>query len=115
MALEHIRAYDRVQKDYEEFQRDMLKWRAALGTEWVLEQDVNPAGEAPQLIEPGKNRASMCSALPLSFTIFTILAGILSILHMKEYVEHFIHWHFPRFSLVLATVLGIIVGLPVFF
>ena len=53
VALEHLRAYDIIQKDYEAFRRDMLEWRAGLGDEWMVEEDVVPAGEASKVVEPG--------------------------------------------------------------
>jgi len=53
VALEHLRAYDIIQKDYEAFRRDMLQWRADRGDEWMIEEDVVPAEEAPKLAEPG--------------------------------------------------------------
>lgn len=42
IALENARLYEAVQKDYEEFRRDMLEWRAALGHEWTIEKSVIP-------------------------------------------------------------------------
>lgn len=42
IALENSRLYEAVQKDYEEFRRDMLEWRAALGHEWIIEKSVIP-------------------------------------------------------------------------
>ena len=43
IALENIRLYEAVQKDYEAFRRDMLEWRAALGYEWTVGESVVPA------------------------------------------------------------------------
>ena len=43
IALENIRLYEAVQKDYEAFRRDMLEWRAALGYEWMVGESVVPA------------------------------------------------------------------------
>jgi len=45
IALENIRLYDTVQKDYEAFRRDMLEWRAALGHEWIAQESVVPTEE----------------------------------------------------------------------
>ena len=45
IALENARLYEAVQKDYEEFRRDMLEWRAALGQEWTVEKSVSPPEE----------------------------------------------------------------------
>jgi len=53
IALENVRLYDAVQKDYEVFRRDMLEWRAALGSEWMIGESVVPAEEPEQRIEPG--------------------------------------------------------------
>ncbi len=53
IALENLRAYDIIQKDYEAFRREMLEWRAALGYEWMMEEPVVPAGEPPKVAEPG--------------------------------------------------------------
>ena len=53
VALEHLRAYDLIQKDYEAFRRDMLEWRAGMGDEWMVEEDVVPAEEAPKMAEAG--------------------------------------------------------------
>ncbi len=41
IALENARLYEAVQKDYETFRRDMLEWRAALGSEWKAGEAVN--------------------------------------------------------------------------
>jgi GAF domain-containing protein len=53
VALENLRAYDILQKDYETFRRDMLQWRAALGDEGVMGDLVNPAEEQGIKIPPG--------------------------------------------------------------
>lgn len=45
IALENARLYEAVQKDYDEFRRDMLEWRAALGHEWLVEESVIPEKE----------------------------------------------------------------------
>ncbi|MBI4186891.1 MAG: GAF domain-containing protein [Chloroflexi bacterium] len=53
VALENLRAYDIIQKDYESFRREMLQWRAELGDEWTAEQPVVPAKERGPVIPPG--------------------------------------------------------------
>jgi len=53
VALENLRAYDILQKDYETFRRDMLQWRAALGDEGMMGDLVRPAEEQPIKIPPG--------------------------------------------------------------
>jgi GAF domain-containing protein len=53
VALENIRAYDVLRKDYETFLRDMLQWHAELGNEWMMGEQVTPADEEPKPIEPG--------------------------------------------------------------
>ncbi len=53
IALENLRAYDILQKEYEEFRQEMLQWRAELGDEWMLEEDVTPAKEGGPDIPPG--------------------------------------------------------------
>jgi len=45
IALENVRLYEAVQKDYETFRRDMLEWRAALGHEWMVGEAVTPSEE----------------------------------------------------------------------
>lgn len=45
IALENIRLYDSVQKDYEAFRQEMLEWRAALGHEWIAQESVVPVEE----------------------------------------------------------------------
>ena len=45
VALESLRAYDVIQKDYEKFRREMLQWRAELGDEWTMEAVVTPSKE----------------------------------------------------------------------
>jgi GAF domain-containing protein len=52
VALENLRAYDILQKDYETFRRDMLQWRAALGDEGVMGDLVRPAEEQGVKIPP---------------------------------------------------------------
>jgi len=53
IALENARLYDAVQKDYDEYMRDVLEWRAALGHEWMIGESVDPAEEKPKPVEPG--------------------------------------------------------------
>ena len=53
IALENIRAYDIIQKDYEAFRREMLQWRAELGDEWMIEELVTPPKEEGLKIPPG--------------------------------------------------------------
>ena len=53
VALENLRAYDILQKDYETFRRDMLQWRAALGDEGMMGDLVKPAEEQGIKIPPG--------------------------------------------------------------
>ena len=53
VALENLRAYDTVQKDYESFRADMLQWRAELGDEWMMGESVVLAEEEPKLVDPG--------------------------------------------------------------
>jgi len=53
VALENLRAYDLLQKDYEAFRRDMLQWRAALGDEGMMGDLVKPAEEQAIEIPPG--------------------------------------------------------------
>lgn len=53
VALENLRAYDILQKDYETFRQDMLEWRAALGDEGMMGDLVKPAEEQGIRIPPG--------------------------------------------------------------
>jgi len=53
VALENLRAYDVLQKDYETFRQDMLEWRAALGDEGIMGDVVEPAEEQGIKIPPG--------------------------------------------------------------
>jgi len=53
VALENLRAYDILQKDYETFRQDMLEWRAALGDEGIMGDVVEPAEEQGIKIPPG--------------------------------------------------------------
>ena len=53
VALENLRAYDILQKDYETFRQDMLEWRAALGDEGMMGDLVEPAEEQGIRIPPG--------------------------------------------------------------
>ena len=46
IALEHLRAYEIIQEDYEASRRDMLQWRAEMGDEWMRE-------ETPKRVERG--------------------------------------------------------------
>jgi len=53
VALENLRAYDMLQKDYEAFRLDMLQWSAALGHEWTMGDIVKPPEEHVIKIPPG--------------------------------------------------------------
>lgn len=53
VALENLRAYEMLQKDYETFRRDMLQWRAALGYEGMIEDTARPPEEPAIRIPPG--------------------------------------------------------------
>jgi len=53
VALENLRAYDMLQKDYETFRRDMLQWSATLGHEWMMGETVKPPQEQGIKIPPG--------------------------------------------------------------
>jgi GAF domain-containing protein len=53
IALENLRAYDMLQKDYETFRRDMLHWRAALGDEGTIGDVVKPPEEQGIKMPPG--------------------------------------------------------------
>jgi GAF domain-containing protein len=53
VALENLRAYDILQKDYETFRQDMLQWRAALGDEGIMGDLTKPAEEQGIKIPPG--------------------------------------------------------------
>jgi GAF domain-containing protein len=53
VALENLRAYDMLQKDYETFRQDMLQWRAALGDEGMMGDLVKPGEEPGIKIPPG--------------------------------------------------------------
>jgi transcriptional regulator with GAF, ATPase, and Fis domain len=53
VALENLRAYDMLQKDYETFRRDLLQWSAALGHEWMMGETVKPPKEEGPRIPPG--------------------------------------------------------------
>lgn len=53
IALENVRAYNIIQKDYDTFRRDMLQWRAELGDEWMMEDVVTPAEDEGPKIPPG--------------------------------------------------------------
>jgi GAF domain-containing protein len=53
VALENLRAYDVLQKEYEDFRIEMLQWRAELGDEWYFGECVTPAKEQGPSIPPG--------------------------------------------------------------
>jgi len=53
VALENLRAYDIIQKDYETFRRDMLQWRAELGDEWMMGDLVKSPEEQGIKMPPG--------------------------------------------------------------
>jgi len=53
VALENLRAYDIIQKDYETLRREMLQWRAELGDEWMIGELVTPPKEHGPKIPPG--------------------------------------------------------------
>ena len=53
VALENVRAYDIIKKDYETFRQEMLQWRAELGDEWMGVEHVTPANELGPEIPPG--------------------------------------------------------------
>ena len=38
IALDNVRLYDTVEKDYTEFRQEMLEWRKAQGHEWMIDQ-----------------------------------------------------------------------------
>jgi GAF domain-containing protein len=45
IALENVRLYEAVQKDYEVLRQEMLEWGAALGHEWMFGESVVPLEE----------------------------------------------------------------------
>jgi signal transduction protein with GAF and PtsI domain len=53
IALEAAHFYHTLQKDYEEFRKDMLHWRAELGDEWLIEPSVEPVKDIPVKIPFG--------------------------------------------------------------
>ena len=53
IALENVRAYDIIEKDYQTFRREMLQWRAELGDEGMMGELVTPAKEQGPRIPPG--------------------------------------------------------------
>ena len=53
IALENVRAYDIIEKDYETFRREMLQWRAELGDDGMIGDLVTPAKEQGPKIPPG--------------------------------------------------------------
>lgn len=53
IALESAKFYQSLQKDYDNFRKEMLQWRAELGYEWIAEESVAPAEEKGHIIPPG--------------------------------------------------------------
>jgi signal transduction protein with GAF and PtsI domain len=53
IALESARFYETIQKDYDTFVEEMLRWRADLGYEWMIEECTVTAKEPGTLIPPG--------------------------------------------------------------
>jgi len=53
VALENLRAYDIIQKDYDTFLQEMLQWRAEMGDEWMMEEFGTPSKEEGLKIPPG--------------------------------------------------------------
>jgi GAF domain-containing protein len=53
VALEDLRAYDIIQKDYRTFRQEMLQWRAELGDEGLMGETVGPAEEQGIKMPPG--------------------------------------------------------------
>lgn len=53
VALEDLRAYDIIQKDYKTFRQEMLQWRAELGDEGLMGETVKPAEEQGIKMPPG--------------------------------------------------------------
>ncbi len=53
VALENVRAYDIIQKDYETFRREMLQWRAEMGDEWMMGDIVTYQEEQGIKMPPG--------------------------------------------------------------
>jgi len=53
VALENLRAYDIIQKDYDTFRQEMLQWRAEMGDEWMMEEFGAPSKEEGLKIPPG--------------------------------------------------------------
>ena len=53
VALENLRAYDIIHKDYETFRREMLQWRAELGDEWMMGDLIKPPEEQAIKMPPG--------------------------------------------------------------
>ena len=49
IALENARLYEAVEQEYDEFARQMLEWRAALGDEWMASGVVAPPDEMGDL------------------------------------------------------------------
>lgn len=49
IALENARLYESVEQEYDEFARQMLEWRAALGDEWMASGVVVPSEELEQI------------------------------------------------------------------
>jgi len=53
VALEDLRAYDIIHKDYKTFRQEMLQWRAELGDEWLMGETVKPSQEQGIKMPPG--------------------------------------------------------------
>ena len=53
VALEGLRAYDIIQKDYKTCRQEMLQWRAELGDEGLMGETVKPAEEQGIKMPPG--------------------------------------------------------------
>lgn len=67
VALENIRAFDIIQKDYETLRRELLQWRAELGDEWMIEEPVTPAEEkGPKIPQVDKITKANLAVCPLS-------------------------------------------------
>ncbi len=53
IALENVKLYEAVQKEYGAFRQEMMQWRAELGYEWVMGESVAVPSEEGPRIEPG--------------------------------------------------------------
>ena len=53
IALENVKLYEAVQKEYGAFRQEMLQWRAVLGYEWMTGDSVIIEEEPPKPVEPG--------------------------------------------------------------